>query len=64
MANPASLVSNSNRSLPVLAKAEDEKRGYIYVSNADMGGSVSVFGFDPPTASPPFWQSFLPWLRR
>lgn len=43
----------------------DEKRGYIYVSNGDMGGSVSVFGFNEPVADKPsLWQNFLPWLGR
>ncbi len=41
----------------------DEKRGYIYVSNADTH-SIAVFGYDaPPDGQPPFWRRFLPFLR-
>ena len=43
----------------------DEKQGYIYVSNADYGGSIAVFGFDEQeTQEPDFWQTWLPWIRR
>lgn len=42
----------------------DEKRGYIYVSNA-TDHSIAVFGYDaPPDGQPPFWRRFLPFLRR
>jgi len=41
----------------------DERRGYIYVSNADTH-SIAVFGYDaPPDGQPPFWRRFLPFLR-
>jgi len=40
----------------------DEKRGYIYVSNADSH-SVAVFGFAEADKSN-WWQSFLPAIQR
>lgn len=43
--------------------AVDERRGYVYVSNSDSH-TIAVFGFDQPTAAPPFWQNFLPWLGK
>lgn len=41
----------------------DEANDKIYTANGD-DGTVDVFGFDPPTAVPTFWQTYLPWLGK
>ena len=41
----------------------DEKRGYVYVSNADTH-SVAVFGYHPQPNEGLSWKRFLPFLQR
>ena len=41
----------------------DEKRGYIYVSNA-TSHSVAVFGYESASNEKSAWKRFLPFMRR